>query len=327
MKKILLLLIIFFLPVLVNAETCDTSNIKIKSVSLVDKVGSAEEVNKPTFSKLEANTDVRFKSVGDSIHYRIVVKNDSYKEFVLDKPDMNSKYITYTYMYNDHSSTVKARSEKTVDLVITYKNEVPDELLDTGYTENKKINLSLSGDSKKTIINPKTNSIIVILLILIFIVIALLVIEFNGRKTKLTLLFIMLLMIPTSIYAFCKANITTNSKVEVAGDKLEFCYSIINEENLAESTKEYFPYDERMTFEDFINSDYNLNSSGTEKYYFNKGDDSAYLYKVPVFFVDSRYFDCTDNDCKTNYQASTTLASLIKDKSDGCYINRTVVAQ
>ncbi|MBQ6477492.1 MAG: hypothetical protein IJI43_03565 [Bacilli bacterium] len=320
MKKILLILIILFLPVLVKAETCNTDGIKIKNVSLVDKADGVEEISKPTFKNLEADIDVKFTKVGDGITYRMTVVNDSNREFILAKSGAQSDYIDYRYSYEDNASVIAPKSEKQVDLTIAYRKAIPDELFEEGYTESKKIDLALSNDGKETIDNPKTNSIIVMLLIMVFIVVVLLIIRVNAGKSLVSII-ILMLMLPMTIYALCEVNITTNTKITIGKADLEFCY-VKTDSNGNFGEKMYFKYSEGMKWEEFLQSDYNINSDTRFDYYFSARNNAAdATYTSPSMFGDNEYFDCTTNECRSDHSTNVLNQNFsIQDRNSGCYV-------
>ena len=120
MKKFLLpiLLFLMFIPLYVNAETCDTDKITISSITVENKSDNVEELEKATASGKNINLNLSMSEVGDNIEYKFVVKNDSNEDYELDKTslNLNSDYINYLFETEDNSNVVKANSSKTVTL-------------------------------------------------------------------------------------------------------------------------------------------------------------------------------------------------------------------
>ena len=115
MKKVFLIIMtILLIPVLVNAETCDNDKVYIDSIS-IDKNNNVEEIGQATANGKNINLTLGVSNVGDNIRYKIVVKNDSNEDYVVDKNSINisSKYMDYT-IESDNSNVVKARSSKTI---------------------------------------------------------------------------------------------------------------------------------------------------------------------------------------------------------------------
>ena len=97
MKKYILpiLLLMMFIPFVVNAETCDTDKISISSITVESKSDGVEELDEATTNGRNINFNLSMSNVGDNIEYKIVVKNDSNEDYELDKNsfNMNSNYI------------------------------------------------------------------------------------------------------------------------------------------------------------------------------------------------------------------------------------------
>ena len=150
MKKRLLLIIImslFFIPYIVNAETCDISKITITSMEQKSIEGNTEEVEDPTFKDRNINFNLKMYEVGDSITYDMTIKNDSKEDYMIDEDTFktDSKYIIYTLKTNDGSNVVKAKSNKDVTLIVEYKKEVDSSLLNNNkFDASNNLKLSLN---------------------------------------------------------------------------------------------------------------------------------------------------------------------------------------
>ena len=77
MKKMLQFIIvcILFIPLLVNAETCDNDKVTISSITLEDKSNNVEELDNATTSNNNININLNMSNVGDNIKYKFIVNN------------------------------------------------------------------------------------------------------------------------------------------------------------------------------------------------------------------------------------------------------------
>ena len=155
--------------------------------------------------------------VGDSIRYRIVIKNDSNDDYLLDKNSVkvSSDYIDYTIESSDNSNIIKAKTAKAVYLNVQYKYQVPDSAYQNGVFNDKvnmKVNLSSSG-----IGNPDTGIEYYIFFALVILINIIMFIIFK-RKRKIQSAFFIIevsLLIPMGVYALCRCDISVNSTVVI----------------------------------------------------------------------------------------------------------------
>ena len=227
MKKIILpiLLFVMFIPFYVNAETCDTDKISISSITVESKSDNVEETDEATANGRNINLNLSMSEVGDTIEYKILVKNDSNEDYELDKNsfNINSDYIDYTLTSEDNSNTVKAGEVKSVYLKAKYKKEVPDEAFESGkYSDNKTMSIQLSNGDNQNVLdkikNPQTGvqSYIIILAIILLVSLSVFIVLKKKKYTKFMVLIIGLsIIIPISVYALCKCEITIESNVEI----------------------------------------------------------------------------------------------------------------
>ena len=220
MKKILLsfILILLFIPVLVNAETCDNDKVYIDSIS-IDKNNNVAELQETTANGKNINLTLNMSNVGDNIRYKIVIKNDSNEDYLLDKNSINisSKYIDYT-IESDNSNVVKAKSSKTIYLRVNYSHQVPKSAYEGGlFTDeiNMKVNLSSNNLS-----NPNTGIKYILFISLVALLMIGIIIIYRKKKiSKLMILIIGLSMfIPISVYALCRCDINITSNVYISDE-------------------------------------------------------------------------------------------------------------
>lgn len=254
MKKYLLpiLLLLMFIPLVVNAETCDTDKISISSIAIESKSDNVEELSEATVSGKSINLDLSMSNVGDYIEYELVVKNDSNEDYELDKTGLklNSDYIDYSFETEDDSNIIKAKSTKTIYLKAEYKNEVPDDKFTSNtYNDNKTMVVNLSSDNP-VITNPntKTQSYITLIVLLLLLSITTYIVLKKNKKKFMILIIGATIIIPVYVYALCKCEINIDSKIEIT--KLNnFCFIYTGDP----WTKIPIPYYDNESMEDYIN--------------------------------------------------------------------------
>ena len=227
MKYIKYFLILLLIPFMVLAEECDIDKLSISSITIEDKSDNVNEIDEATVNDKNINLNLSMSEVGDNIKYKIILKNESNEDYELDKKSLNIKsdYIDYTFEYEDESNVIEAKSNKTIFLKVEYTNEVPDTIIDSGsFTDNKKLSLQLTTDDTisvlDTIKNPNTGNYYIHLVIIVLIVSVILFIILRKEKyTKYMILIIgITIIIPMSVYALCKCDITVKSKIRIDKD-------------------------------------------------------------------------------------------------------------
>ena len=237
MKKYILpiLLLMMFIPFVVNAETCNTDKITISSISVESKSDNVEELDKAVASGKKLNLNILMSEVGDTIKYKIIVKNDSKEDYLINKNSFNisSDYIKYTIESEGDTNIVKANSSKAVYLKVNYANEVPDNAFESGeYNDNKTMTINLSNSDIKsvpnTIKNPNTGiqSYILILFIILFVSISTYILLRKKKYAKFMILIIVsAIIIPMSAYALCKFDIIVESNVNIVKHSSLYVYT------------------------------------------------------------------------------------------------------
>ena len=136
MKKMLQFIIvcILFIPLLVNAETCNNDKVTISTITVDDKSNNVEEINNATTSNNNININLNMSNVGDNIKYKFIVNNDSNDDYYLNKNSIkvSSNYIDYNIESGDNSNIVKAKTAKAFYLNVLYKNQVPENAFENG---------------------------------------------------------------------------------------------------------------------------------------------------------------------------------------------------
>ena len=216
-SKIIMLLLVLFMPFIVNAETCDTSKVTIDSIKLDNKTKGVTQLSEPTASGKNVNLNLAMTNEGDNAIYQIVVRNDSNDDYELDSNSLglSSDYITYT-LDAGTDPIIKANSTRTVNLRVNYTNKVPAKAFKSGaYTDSKDLAVNLSSGNS-ILSNPKTGASY---LFYIFVISAVGVAIYKSTKKRkgsmLAILVLGVVIIPTSVYALCKCQIKVTSSVEI----------------------------------------------------------------------------------------------------------------
>ena len=216
MKKMthaLLFTIMFFLSVTkINAA----SSIEIKSVELDTKSENTVINSEPTFNGLEMHYNLTFKEVNDYAKYKIVIENNTDKEFKVseDKSFEISEYVTYNYTSDQ---IIAANSETVVYINIKYTKEIEEELLVEGtYKETNNAVLQILDENDKAVVNPKTGvsnpEIFICAVLIAFIVCAIIIF---GKKQITFVLLIGICLMPIIAYAIEELKLVINVEVEI----------------------------------------------------------------------------------------------------------------
>ena len=208
MKKIVLVILFLLLfPSMVFAkDTCNNNDIIIEEIKVEEKGGYTEELIPVNIDNNIINLNLEMYNVGESITYKIKVKNNSNNDyyFTKDSFNLNTDHIEYEILNN--SAVIKPNEEKEIELKITYKNKTPED----EFTENNMMSITLSDTPLS---NPSTKRTSGLLLLVTFII----MIMFINRNKKLNkvLIGIIICSIPLSIKALCTINLEINANITI----------------------------------------------------------------------------------------------------------------
>ena len=216
------ILFMLFIPIVGRAENCDLDKIKIQSVSIKDKSNSVIEVEPPKIDEKNIKVNLKMTSVGDSIEYTLLLKNDSNEDYEIDENNFqsNSGYIEYSIDSSNNSTVIKAGEEKEVYLKVQYKTVIPDsEFNGEVYNSNENLALNLSNEQVlDNIVNPQTSyRVFLLLLAIILCFSAIIFLMFYKKKNNTLMIFILgiISIIPISVFALCKVQINIDSSVSI----------------------------------------------------------------------------------------------------------------
>ena len=215
-----ILIFIFSFAFISNVHAED---ITLESVTLDYKSEEVSIVNDPIVDKLTIKFDVSFKNVGDFVKYKIIINNQSNEDYEIRENSSlnNSNYISYVYSYDEENNIAEKNKKTVMYIVISYKNDVPNNLIVNGfYNETNNLILDLGEQIK----NPNTGRKIIISVILIVTILVLSLILFRLKRNKrfMFILLTSLLLIPTSIYAYGVLHIKIESNIQI---EKEICES------------------------------------------------------------------------------------------------------
>ncbi len=324
---IFIILVGLIFPFFVDAK----EKVSITSVESRENGGVYEQFETPTFEDLTINFKGWFANVGESVHYKIVFKNDDNKDYQFADfkeedgqfPSIDyskSEYISYS-LYCETGYTISANSTKECNMAISYIKEIPTELLTQvgGFTESNNITVKLD-NGEKVVGNPKTGFTMSFIVIIVSGLVATSIILVSLKKKKLNALVLLLALgiVPLSVYAASLISININSEISISygagttGTNPSFCYFEAGNYSLHE-------YEDGMTWMQYMSSDYNTEeffvfpqnptvpwgSASGGKFINYMGPPQNYGSTVPNAGSFAYYIE-TEND-------------LIKDSTQGCY--------
>ena len=242
MKKILntiiAILIFVLFPSFVLAE-----NVQVKEIKQIEKSEGVEIVSEPKVSDTTIKFDIKLKSIGDYVKYKLVIDNKDDIEYEIDKKSFeNNEYISYE-VESDNLEKLEANKEKEIYLTIKYDKEVPEsEFKDNVYVLNNNFSLVI-GNKDEEIKNPQTgieDYSLVILTTLVVLAVAVYGFRKNKKQFKTLMLIIgITILIPLTCIAanVLKLNIETNVTIIGVDKCLENRFAIDNWETIATNVK------------------------------------------------------------------------------------------
>ena len=293
---LIILLSIFFIPFVVNAETCNVDKVSIDSITIEEVSDHVVEIDEATVNDKDINLNLSMLDVGDSIEYKVVFKNRDKEDYKLDKIgfDSSSKYIDYNISSKDDSDIIKANSNKAFYLKVKYANEVSDEDFNSRtFSDTQTMTVHLSAENKTASIinilknpilkNPKTGNMAFLIIILILLISGIsFMLVMKKEYTKVVVLIIgTSIIIPFTVYAICEVQIKVNSSIKIERKPTNVCLRTQAEDN-------------KISVGDIITID-------TESFYvMNTDDNETTLLSLYNLYVGGKLTKtCTSGDCAT----------------------------
>ena len=205
-------------------------DVSIKSAEVVNKTGKTDVIKEPNFKGLTIDLGVRFFDAGDSVTYKIVVENKGSSDVYINDVtgNTNSEYFDYAFGFENEDKTVKAKSSKTFNLIVSYKNNIPDEKFSVSgrVTEKNEVVIKLGNEVEVKNPNTASSKYVMILVVLILVIVAfILFMAKYGNKLdhlkqtniKLVILFVVIVLVLYLGYSYAieAVSINVNSIVEV----------------------------------------------------------------------------------------------------------------
>ncbi len=264
-KKVLLILFLLLFPSIVLAkDTCNNGDIKIEEINVEEKEGYPEELIPVSIDNKKINLNIEMYNVGESITYKIKVKNNSNNDyyFTKDSFNLNTDYLEYEIL-ND-SAVIKSKEEKIIRLRITYKEKIPND----EFNENNMMSITLSDTPLS---NPSTKRTISLLLLVTLITLIVFAINRNKKLNKV-LIGMLICSIPLSIKALCTVNLEINANITINGKEAIFLpgkevnakMKELSGDDTSTATSPYYFQDENITAIKYSNIE-PINSNKEEK--------------------------------------------------------------
>jgi len=219
MKKLFLFLM--FIPFIVLAKGND--DVYIDSISLIEKSDNVIEKEQASIDELKIGINISMSDVGDSIKYKVVLKNDSNIDYEISYSSKNNEtdYFKYDLVSKDDSFVVKAKSSKEFELTIKYDKAILNKDFSDGiFKENQTMLIDLSNKG----VNPNTKAINILIISILLLISLILFLYFYKKYKKIEILsLIFLLLIPFAVKAYNKLEVILNCQIEVRKEMVKEC--------------------------------------------------------------------------------------------------------
>lgn len=336
MKKLLLWGLVAVLLIIPFMNVKAAANVEITNIELVEATEGVVVNEEPVANGLNIAFNIAFGNVTDHVKYSVTIKNNDEDDYQISNQEASaSPYMKYQFVFEDDSDILEAGSEKKMNIIITYENEVPaSELVAGKYNETNNVDVTLVNAVTAAAVeidNPKTsdNLLLYTNLLLASVIICTVAIKTKKVRKGVALVALVLVAIPLGVNALQEITIKLNTEVEISRERV-FCIDMepgaseemfINENYEAGQTWEY--YLENVNTElnlqiveeyvvsdasvgDIIIADNNstdLNNPGIARYYNLdeelKTDYSNYMY---LYFIPAEYYNCVKLAYATNQE-------------------------
>lgn len=333
MKKLNIILIVAFITLLFIPNLKAEDTIKIKSIILESKSVNAYEKSSPSYEGLDLNFDLEFREVSDYVKYKIIIENNTDKDFFLEE-DLsfnNSEFIKYNYYVEND---IKSNSESIIYLDISYVKEVAEDLiLDNKYNENNKVSIKLLNENGEAAINPDTGDSFDTLTLVVLVFIAFVILGSLGNSNVIKLGVFMLCLIPMISIAseVLKIDVSTNVIIQ-KGYKVGY---VIDEDGfiIPDEEKENYDLSKTTCLEMYVE-----NYDAENKFLVcDRGvihfDDKLYAPGEIIYYSYPNYFNPINqtflfNDCNISDDNKTAYCDYINRKyySSIMYYDKEIIA-
>ena len=289
MKKITFLIMVTFITLLLNIPVINAAgnDIAIKSVELIEKSTNTVELENAKFEDLNVWFKLKFFELNDNAKYKIVIKNSSTEDYLVNNNSdefTDETYIDYEFIYEDNDNIVKAGTEETMYVIVSYSKTVPDsDFVNNTYTNDNYMNISFSKDDNIT--NPNTNDSLIKLIILCVISVvamALIIVLLIKCKKTFTSVIVLALLLPIIAQAAELFKINIHANVIIQKQAVVGTFNLCGRQ---------YQFEEGMSIKEWLKTDYN-----TAGYYLY--DEDGDVVGPSGFFITST--SNYDNDIENN---------------------------
>lgn len=255
MKKIAQLIMITLITLFFNIPLISAAenDIEIKSVELVEKSTNTIELENAKFEDLNVWFKLKFFELNDNAKYKIVISNSSTEDYLVNNNSdefTDEKYIDYNFIYEDNDGIVKAGTEESLYVTISYSKAVQDtDFVNNTYTNDNYMNISFSKDDN--ISNPNTSDSLIKLIVLCVIsvaVMALIIVLLIKFKKTFTSVIVLALLIPVVAQAAELFKIDIHANVIIQKQAAIGTFTLCENE---------YQFEEGMSLRDWLQTDYN----------------------------------------------------------------------
>ena len=234
--------------------------VSIESIEIDSKSDNTEVVEDATIEDLKIKLNVNFVEKDDFIKYKIMINNTTDKDYLIEEKENDNDYIEYLYEFDDENKMIEKNKKSTLYMTIQYRNEVPIDALRTEGSIVQQNVLSIELDNKdegnnnvsSIVDNPKTKKSILSLILLSFILLITIILVKKKRKLAVFILF----LIPISVYAIEKFEISFDTTITISKKPVCIRATVLKTEycsNGASNTNGYYCgsqgiYGQQMTY-------------------------------------------------------------------------------
>ena len=214
MKKRIFSIIVYFLILfsVFIPNVYAKNKINIESVTLIEKSDKVIELENPTVDNMNIGFNLNFVEINDYVKYKVIISNDSNKDYYIDNENKfsGSDYVEYIYDYENYDSKIKPNSKLEMYITIKYIKAIPmDKLVNGIYKESNNMSIDLTD---VIITNPETYSNMLVIIFIFISLVYSIVRVCKHKKIRLSIIVIPILL-PLTIHAIEKLTIRIETNI------------------------------------------------------------------------------------------------------------------
>jgi len=241
MKKILLLIMLFLLPLyIVKAEEL---KIDVESIKIIDKSDTLKVVD-PVYDNKEVLSNIRFNELNEYVTYEIVIKNNDDVSHTLNSIEDDNKNNNIKIEYDYSNEPLESSESMSIKMNIKYDNLAKN--VDVVKLDDIVVKLVFNDGEKE--ISPKTGDniylyIIAAVIAMVIFVVSIILLKKSKNKNLLILL---ALLLPIFVVAKNTLSITITFKnIEIVG-KFDVFEVDVDYDNELENEKLNIKYGDKL---------------------------------------------------------------------------------